>query len=98
MPRDSRRVRQLRRLKRERTNALKMLDHVLVERNTYRQILLDARKKYIDAIIAESQKNAEAQATAVEAEVVPESREVEVPKEETWNAKDEHLEERHGLE
>ena len=78
MPRDSRRVRQLRRLKRERTNALKMLDHVLVERNTYRQILLDARKKYLDAIVAESKKNEAAQAAAVEAEVVPENREVVV--------------------
>ena len=73
MPRDSRRVRQLRRLKRERTNALKMLDHVLVERNTYRQILLDARKKYTDQILAESKKNEDAQAQAVEGEVAPES-------------------------
>ena len=64
MPRDSRRVRQLRRLKRERTNALKMLDHVLVERNTYRQILLDARQKYVDAVVAESKKN-EAQVEGV---------------------------------
>lgn len=78
MPQDSKRKRQLRRLKRERTNALKMLDHVLVERNTYRQILMDARQKYLDAIVAESKKNEEAQAQAVEAEVLPESREVMV--------------------
>ena len=75
MPRDSRRVRQLRRLKRERTNALKMLDHVLVERNTYRQILLDARQKYVDTLVAESKKNE----AAHEGEIVPENRVIDVP-------------------
>ena len=50
MPRDSRRVRQLRRLKRERTNALRMLDHVLIERNVYRQILTDAQQKYRESL------------------------------------------------
>ena len=78
MPRDSRRVRQLRRLKRDRTNVLRMLDRVLVERNTYRQILLDAQKKYTDQIIADSKTNEDAQAHAVEGNesdvnVVPES-------------------------
>ena len=73
MPRDSRRVRQLRRLKRDRTNVLRMLDRVLVERNTYRQILLDAQKKYTDQIIADSKTNEDAQAQAVEGKVVPES-------------------------
>ena len=73
MPRDSRRVRQLRRLKRDRTNVLRMLDRVLVERNTYRQILLDAQKKYTDQIIADSKTNEDAQAHAVEGKVVPES-------------------------
>jgi len=79
MPQDSKRKRQLRRLKRERTNALKMLDHVLVERNTYRQILMDARKKYLDQIIADSKKNEQAQAAVTEGEVVSENRVVEVP-------------------
>lgn len=31
-----------------------MLDHVLIERNTYRAILMEARKKYLDTLVAES--------------------------------------------
>lgn len=61
MPRDSRRVRQLRRLKRERTSLTRMLDHVLQERNMYRGILEDARKKYTETIVEESKKKADAQ-------------------------------------
>lgn len=79
MPQDSKRQRQLRRLKRDRTNALKMLDHVLLERNAYRGILEDARKKYIDKIVEESKQNEAAHAAATEGEIVPESAPVEVP-------------------
>lgn len=59
MPRDSRRVRQLRRLKRDRTNALKMFDFILQERDMYRAVVQEAQKRYTDKIIEESKKTPE---------------------------------------
>ena len=61
MPQDSKRKRFLRRLKRDRSLAYKMVDHLFQERNAYRQIIIDARQKVIDDIIAESKKNEAAQ-------------------------------------
>lgn len=69
-----------------------MLDHVLIERNTYRAILMEARKKYLDTLVAESKTDPVTEGETVGASS-PESAQPE-----TWNAKDEHLEERHGLE
>lgn len=56
MPQDSKRKRQLRRLKRTRTVALKLLDFVTRERNVYRQIVLDARQQAVDEVIAKSKE------------------------------------------
>lgn len=77
MPQDSKRKRQLRRLKRDRTNALKLFDFMHNERNMYRAILEEAQKRYTDKIVEESKKNeAEASKTAAvpaPVEVVPEN-------------------------
>lgn len=56
MPQDSKRKRQLRRLKRDRTVALKLLDFVTRERNVYRQIVIDARQQAVDEVIAKSKE------------------------------------------
>lgn len=80
MARDSKRVRQLRRLKRERTNLERMLTHVLKERNAYRQILVDAKTHAVEQIVAESKEAASDTVVQVVAEPVtapetPEARE-----------------------
>ena len=78
MAQASKRLRQLRRLKRDRTLALKMVDHLFQERNAYRQIIVDARQKVIDDAIAASKEQVAAydamkQVVPTEAEAAMES-------------------------
>lgn len=47
MAKDSKRVRRLRRVKRDNTKLMRMLDHVVGERNVYRQMLVDEYKSKI---------------------------------------------------
>lgn len=64
MPQDSKRKRQLRRLKRTRTVALKLLDFVTRERNVYRQIVVDARQQAVDEVLAKSKEATEGEVVA----------------------------------
>lgn len=64
MPQDSKRKRQLRRLKRTRTVALKLLDFVTRERNVYRQIIVDARQQAVDEVLAKSKEATEGEVVA----------------------------------
>lgn len=74
MAQASKRLRQLRRLKRDRTLALRMVDHLFQERNAYRKIVIDAQQSMIDSVVAESKKNEVAQTEVMESEsgVTPE--------------------------
>lgn len=43
MPQASKRLKQMRRIKRERSLLYRMVEHITKERNQYRQILIDAQ-------------------------------------------------------
>ena len=56
MPKDSKRVRRLRRLKRERTLAYRMLAIVINERDTYKRFIADIAKKQLRPDLEEPAK------------------------------------------